>query len=133
MGFRYSRYDHGIKTPVRIRRVITRDEWGYVMEMPTWVLQLLGHIVTLFGLIGFYYWKVRDADKEWFDRIDERFDKLEAKLDARFDKIDERFDKLDARIDAMSQELSARINEVAGKVDMILGHLGLTGKADRQT
>ncbi len=85
------------------------------MEMPTWVLQLLGHAVTLVGVIGFYYWKARDANRD------------------RFDRIDERFDKIDARIDATSQELSARINEVASKVDMVWGHLGLTGKADRQS
>ena len=84
------------------------------MEMPMWVLQLLGHAVTLVGVIGFYYWKARDANRD------------------RFDRIDERFDKIDARIDAMSQELNARINEVASKVDMVWGHLGLTGKTDRQ-
>ena len=72
------------------------------MEMPAWVLQLLGHIVTLFGLIGFYYWKVRDADKEWFDRIDERFDKLEAKFDKLDAKLEAKFDKLDAKFDSMS-------------------------------
>ena len=102
MGFRYSRYHDEIKMPVRIRRVITRDERGYVMEMPTWVLQLLGHIVTLFALIGFYYWKVRDADKEWFDRIDERFDKLEAKFDKLDAKLEAKFGKLDAKFDSMS-------------------------------
>ncbi len=110
------------------------------MEMPTWVLQLLGHAVTLVGVIGFYYWKARDANRDRFDRIDEKF----ARIDERFDKIDEKFDKVNARIDATSQELhakidatsqelSTRINEVASKVDMVWGHLGLTGKADRQT
>ena len=99
------------------------------MEMPTWVLQTLGHAVTLVGVIGFYYWKARDANRDRFDRIDEKF----ARIDERFDKIDEKFDKVNARIDATSQELSARINEVASKVDMVWGHLGLTGKADRQT
>ena len=85
------------------------------MEMPMWALQLLGHAVTLVGVIGFYYWKARDAHRD------------------RFDRIDERFDKIDAKIDATSQELNARINEVASKVDMVWGHLGLTGKADRRT
>ena len=106
------------------------------MEMPTWVLQLLGHTVTLVGVFGFYYWKARDADRNRFAKIDERFDKIDEKferIDERFDKIDEKFDKVNARIDATSQELSARINEVASKVDMVWGHLGLTGKADRQT
>ena len=106
------------------------------MEMPTWVLQLLGHTVTLVGVFGFYYWKARDADRNRFARIDERFDqidekfqKMDEKFEERFDKIDEKFDKIDEKFD----KVNARINEVASKVDMVWGHLGLTGKADRQT
>ena len=106
------------------------------MEMPTWVLQLLGHAVTLVGVFGFYYWKARDADRnrfakidERFDQIDEKFQKMDEKFEERFDKIDEKFDKIDEKFD----KVNARINEVASKVDMVWGHLGLTGKADRRT
>ena len=59
--------------------------------------------------------KMRSWISALFDKVDARFDKVDAdfaKVDARFDKVDADFTKVDARFDKMSSENTHNTNQL---------------------
>lgn len=63
---------------------------------------------------GGWYDVARTGD---FDRIENRIDKLEARLDDRIDKLEIRFDKLEIRIDKLEARLDDRIDKLTQKIE----------------
>ena len=64
----------------------------------------------------------RDSRKELnarMDRIENRQDKLEAKLETTRQELIERIDKVDAKIDATRKELNARMDKQDEKIDKL--------------
>lgn len=62
--------------------------------------------------------------KDSLDRIDKRFDKIEASMsylinqfDKRFDRIDDKFDKIDSRFDKVDSEIKELRNDLSRKID----------------
>ena len=51
------------------------------------------------------------------DKLDNRIDKLEARLDDRIDKLEIRIDKLEARLDDRIDGLEARIDKLEARLD----------------
>ncbi|MFZ4112885.1 MAG: coiled-coil domain-containing protein [Ilumatobacteraceae bacterium] len=51
------------------------------------------------------------------DKLDNRIDKLEARLDDRIDKLETRIDKLEARLDDRIDKLEARIDGLTQKIE----------------
>ena len=83
----------------------------------------------------------RDSRKELnarMDRMEQRQDKLEAKLEttrkelnARMDKQDAKIDKLDEKIDTVRKELNARMDKQDDKIDKLADKIdALSGKID---
>ncbi len=64
----------------------------------------------------------RDSRKELnarMDRIEQRQDKLEAKLETTRQELSERIDKVDAKIDTVRKELNARMDKQDAKIDKL--------------
>ena len=69
---------------------------------------------------------------ERFDKVDERLDKMDErfdKIDERLDKMDERFDKIDERLDKMDERFD-KIDERFEQVDEMEGRLVLQWNKD---
>ena len=70
-----------------------------------------------------------------FDRIDDRFDMLEYKFDAKIDALDKKFDakidaldkKFDAKIDALDKKFDAKIDTVNTRIDTINHRIFIAG------
>ncbi|MDD4569781.1 MAG: hypothetical protein PHE70_06610 [Tepidanaerobacteraceae bacterium] len=71
---------------------------------------------------------LRDRMDAKFDRVDARFESMKRDTDARFeavhkeikdlsDKTDARFDKVDAKLESMRKETDARFDGIEDKVD----------------
>jgi hypothetical protein len=57
-----------------------------------------------------------------------RFDKPEAKVDARFEKVDERFGKIDERFESLSKDISGiRVSLASATVWAITLYMALAG------
>lgn len=74
------------------------------MEMLVTVVGLAATVITLYVLL-------RKSMREGFDRIDARFDKIEARTDSRFEKVetsaDTRFDKIETSADTRFEKFEA--------------------------
>ena len=58
-----------------------------------------------------------------FDRVDERFIRLESKMDAGFERVDERFIRLESKMDRGFESVNDRIDDVNGRIDEVQGNL----------
>jgi len=56
---------------------------------------------------------LRTDTKEKFDKVDARFEQLEARLEVRFNKIDARFEQMEAKFDARFEKIDQRFDELA--------------------
>jgi DNA-binding ferritin-like protein len=65
--------------------------------------------------------KVDERMDERFDKVDERFAKVDERMDERFDKVDERFAKVDERMDARFDKVDARFDKVDERFDKVDG------------
>ena len=58
------------------------------------------------------------------DRLEDRFESLEARMDARFEAVDARFASLEVRIDALSE----RVARIEGVIEGLFA--GMNGRRD---
>ena len=66
-----------------------------------------------------------------FDRVDERFIRLESKMDAGFERVDERFIRLESKMDRGFESVNDRFDDVNGRIDDVNGRIDdVNGRID---
>ncbi len=64
------------------------------------------------------------------EKLEEKIDKTRQELNARMDKLETRMDKLDEKIDTVRQELNARMDKLDEKIDTVRQELN--ARMDKQ-
>jgi predicted nuclease with TOPRIM domain len=71
------------------------------------------------------FWMLDEKIEKLDARVNDRFEKLEAKLDAKFDRVDAKFDRVDARFDEVRIHARSDFHLLFGS--LIASALGLAG------
>ena len=83
----------------------------------------LGAILALAVFLWRVFGKRLDAIVTRLDKVDENFEKMEAKFDGRFDKVDENFEKMEAKFEGRFDKVDGRFDKVDRRFDKVDGRL----------
>ena len=89
----------------------------------------LGAILALAVFLWRVFGKRLDAIVTRLDKVDENFEKMEAKFDGRFDKVDENFEKMEAKFEGRFDKVDGRFDKVDSRFDKVDGRFD---KVDRR-
>jgi hypothetical protein len=93
---------------------------GTIFLMYAPMVYIMWRMDERFDKVDERFAKMDERMDERFDKVDERFAKVDERMDERFDKVDERFAKVDERMDARFDKVDERFDKVDGQANHLM-------------